>query len=323
MNRQTISKIITGLLVATGVAVAPVAAAWPDRPISIVVPYAPGGTADALARIVAERLGPQLDTSAVVINRAGASGVIGSSSVARSRPDGYTVLYDATPLSINPHLQTLPFNPSNDLAPVTLVAVTPMIVTVPADSPYSTFDDLINAAKQSPGELTYGSGGQGTVQFMAATLMHQAIGADLLHVPFRSGGEAINALIGKHIDMMFVNLPAVSGHINGGLARPLAITSSERNTAYPDVPTVGESAIEGYEAYEWNGMFVPSGTPDDIVEKLNEALRNVLAMPDVQAQFERLGSRIVASTPAEFGSFFESETAKWATTVEAAGIEKE
>lgn len=324
MKRQYFHQLLAGLMLAAGCAAAPAWAAWPDnKPISLVVPYAPGGTADALARLIAQHLGPKLNTTVVVLNKAGASGVIGQSSVAQAAADGYTVLYDATPLSINPHLQKLPYNPDKDLQPVTLVAVTPMLAAVPKNSPYSTLADLIKAAKQTPGKITFSSGGQGTVQYMGAELFAQGAGIKMLHVPYKSGGPGLQAIMAGEVDMGFGNLPALTAHVKSGLVKPLAITSGTRNAGFPDVPTIGEAAVKGYEVYEWNGMFVPGATPADIVTQLQTAVRDVLAMPDVKARFDSLGSRIVASTPDEFRRYLAVERTKWAETVKAAGITKE
>jgi tripartite-type tricarboxylate transporter receptor subunit TctC len=322
MKRRTM--MIAGVTLAATCATAPAWAAWPDKkPISIVVPYAPGGTADALARLVAQHLGPKLDTTVIVLNKAGASGVIGQNSVARAAPDGYTVLYDATPLSINPHLQQMPYDPEKDLQPVTLVAVTPMLVAVPKNSPYNTLQDLIKAAKQSPGKITFSSGGQGTVQYMGAELFAQGAGIRMLHVPYKSGGPGLQAIMSGEVDMGFGNVPALTAHVQSGLVKPLAITSASRNPAFPDVPAIGESAVKGYEVYEWNGMFVPDGTPPETVSKLSAAIREVMALPEIKAKFESLGSRIVASTPDEFRKYLAAERTRWAETVKAAGIKKE
>jgi tripartite-type tricarboxylate transporter receptor subunit TctC len=299
-------------------------AAWPDgKPVSIVVPYAPGGTADALARLIAQHLGTKLSTSVVVVNKAGASGVIGEQAVAQAAADGFTVLYDATPLSINPHLQKMPFDPEKDLIPVTQVGVTPMLLTVPKASSFTTAQDLLKAAKQAPAKLTFGSGGQGTVQYMAPELMNQAAGVNMLHIPYKSGGMAITAVIASEVDMGFFNLPAISGHVKSGTVKALAITSAQRNPAFPDVPTVSEVIGKPYESYEWNGLFLPKGTSPEIVNRLQIAVKEVLATPEVKAKFDSLGSRIVASTPEEFRKYLAGETQRWAATVKAAGIKKE
>lgn len=324
MKRRAFNTLLSAVALALSVAAPAASAAWPDgKTISIVVPYAPGGTADALARLIAQHLGPKLATSVVVVNKAGASGIIGAQAVAQASPDGFTVLYDATPLSINPHLQKLPFDPEKDLVAVTQVGVTPMLMTVPKNSAYTSAQDLIKAAKQAPGKLTFGSGGQGTVQYMAPELMNQAAGVSMLHVPYKSGGLALTAALAGEVDMGFGNLPAVSGHVKNGLLKALAITSAQRNPLFPDVPTVAEVIGKPYESYEWNGVFLPRGTPTDIVNRLNTALREVLATPEVKAKFDSLGSRIVASSPDEFRKYLTAESTRWAATVKAAGIKKE
>jgi tripartite-type tricarboxylate transporter receptor subunit TctC len=324
MNRRTLNTALASLALAFAAAPLPASAAWPDgKTVSIVVPYAPGGTADALARLIARHLGPELNTSVVVVNRAGASGIIGQASVAQAEGDGSTVLYDATPLSINPHLQKLPFDPQKDLVPVSLVAVTPMLLAVPKSSPFNSIEDVIQAAKAHPGKLTFSSGGQGTVQYMGAELFAQGAGIKMLHVPYKSGGPGLLAIVSGEVDMGFGNLPALSGHVKNGLIKPLAITSATRNPNFPNVPTIAETAVKGYETYEWNGMFVPKGTPPEVVSRLQRAVKEVLSMPEVKAKFESLGSKVVASSPEEFRKYLEAESAKWAATVKAAGIRKE
>ncbi len=324
MQRRKFNTFMTAVGLTLSLTATAASAAWPDgKPISIVVPYAPGGTADALARLIAQHLGPKLATSVVVVNKAGASGMIGAQAVAQATPDGFTVLYDATPLSINPHLQKMPFDPEKDLIPVTQVGVTPMLLTVPKSSPYASGQELMKAAKAAPGKLTFGSGGQGTVQYMAPELMNQSAGVNMLHIPYKSGGLAITATLAGEVDMGFFNLPAISGHVKSGLVKPMAITSAQRNPLFPDVPTVAEVIGKPYESYEWNGVFLPRGTPVEIVNRLNAALREVLTTPEIKSKFDSLGSRIVASSPEEFRKYLTAESGRWAATVKAAGIKKE
>ncbi|HRM48054.1 MAG TPA: tripartite tricarboxylate transporter substrate binding protein [Alicycliphilus sp.] len=322
MNRRNFNVLAAALAAFTAIP-ATAQSAWPNKPITLVVPYAPGGTADALARVLAQHLGTRLKVSVVVLNKAGASGVIGAASVAQAPADGYTVLYDATPLSINPHLQKLPFDAAKDLQPVALVGVTPMLVVVPKNSPYNTLQELIAAAAKASGKLTFCSGGQGTVQYMGAELFNQGVGIKMLHVPYRAGGLALQAILAGEVDMGFFNLPALSSHIKGGALKPLAITSAKRNPLFPNVPTISEAGVKNYEVYEWNGMFVPSTTPAEIVTRLNTAVREVLAMPEVKARFDALGSEIVGSQPDEFRKRLAAESARWAETIKAAGIKKE
>jgi tripartite-type tricarboxylate transporter receptor subunit TctC len=302
----------------------PALAAWPtDRPIQIVVPYAPGGTADALSRLIAEQLGPKLGTTVVIVNKPGASGVIGQSAVAQAAADGYTVLYDATPFSINPQLQKLPYDPLKDLQPVMLVGQTPMLLAVPRNSPYKTVQDLLKAARQAPGKLSFSSGGQGTVQYMGAELFLQGAGVQALHVPYKSGGPAIQAAMAGEVDFAFANLPALSAHVKGGTLRALAITSATRNANYADVPTVAESGVKGYEVFEWNGILAPAGVPRETVQRLNTALREVLDTTQLKARIFALGSRVVASSPEDFRKFLAQEDARWGATVKAAGVKKD
>jgi len=322
MNRRNFNVLAAALAAFTAIP-ATAQSTRPNRPITLVVPYAPGGTADALARVLAQHLGTRLKVSVVVLNKAGASGVIGAASVAQAPADGYTVLYDATPLSINPHLQKLPFDAAKDLQPVALVGVTPMLVVVPKNSPYNTLQELIAAAAKASGKLTFCSGGQGTVQYMGAELFNQGVGIKMLHVPYRAGGLALQAILAGEVDMGFFNLPALSSHIKGGALKPLAITSAKRNPLFPNVPTISEAGVKNYEVYEWNGMFVPSTTPAEIVTRLNTAVREVLAMPEVKARFDALGSEIVGSQPDEFRKRLAAESARWAETIKAAGIKKE
>ena len=322
MNRRNFNVLAAALAAFTAIP-ATAQSTWPNKPITLVVPYAPGGTADALARVLAQHLGTRLKVSVVVLNKAGASGVIGAASVAQAPADGYTVLYDATPLSINPHLQKLPFDAAKDLQPVALVGVTPMLVVVPKNSPYNTLQELIAAAAKASGKLTFCSGCQGTVQYMGAELFNQGVGIKMLHVPYRAGGLALQAILAGEVDMGFFNLPALSSHIKGGALKPLAITSAKRNPLFPNVPTISEAGVKNYEVYEWNGMFVPSTTPAEIVTRLNTAVREVLAMPEVKARFDALGSEIVGSQPDEFRKRLAAESARWAETIKAAGIKKE
>lgn len=307
-------------LLATGLSSTALRAAYPESPVSIIVPYAPGGSADALARLISQHLSSKLNGSVVVVNKAGASGIIGAGFVAQAKGDGYTILYDATPFSINPFLQKLTFDSQQDLIPLTLISLTPMLLVVPKNSPFNALEDVIKAAKANPEKLTFASGGQGTVQYMAGELFGQGADVKMLHVPFKSGGPAITATVGGQVDLMFSNLPAVSGFIKNGDLKPLAITSPERHPNYPQVPTIAEIAIKGYQAHEWNGMFVPKGTSPQVMAQLQSAIKDVLNMSDVQTRFTGLGATIVGSTAEEFKKYMNTESAKWADVVKKANI---
>lgn len=295
-------------------------AAFPERPITIVVPYAPGGAADAVARVIASRMGTRLGGSVIVDNKAGASGTIGASYVAKAQADGYTMLYDATPYSINPHLfPRMPYA-ANALQPLSLVLLAPNVLIVPAGSPFKTVNDLIAKAKAEPGKLNFASGGSGTVQRLAAELFRQKLGLDMVHVPYKSGGPAITDVMAGQVDFMFGTVAATSPHIAAGKLRALAVSSPERSKRLPDVPTVAEAAIPGYEAYEWNGVFLPAGTPAGIAARLHKALAEVLQEDEVRQRLADLGAQPIGSTPAEFAAFLKKEDAKWGEVVRKGNI---
>lgn len=298
-------------------------AAYPDRPVTIVVPYAPGGAADALARIVANRLGTRLGTSVIVDNRAGASGTIGAAFVAKARADGYTLLYDATPYSINPHLfPQMPFQTSA-LEPLSLVSLAPNILIVKAGSAYKTVGDLVSQAKARPGKINFASGGSGTVQRLASELFRQKLGLDMVHVPYKSGGPAITDVMGGQVDFMFSTVAASSPLVDGGKLRALAISAPQRSPRLPDVPTVAETVIPGFAVYEWNGLFVPKGTPRDVADTLHKALSETLREPEVRQRFGDVGAQVVGSTPAEFAEHLKKEDATWSEVIRKGDIKQD
>ncbi len=296
-------------------------AAFPDRPITIVVPYAPGGAADAVARVVAARLAVKLGASVVVDNRAGASGTIGATFVAKANPDGYTMLYDATPHSINPHLfPRMPFA-ADALQPLSLVLLAPNALIVKADSPYRNINDLIAKAKAQPGKINFASGGSGTVQRLAAEMFRQKLQLDMVHVPYKSGGPAITDVMGGQVDFMFGTVAATSGLIASGKLRALVVSSPQRSPRLPDVPTLAETAVPGYEAFEWNGLFLPAKTPKDVADKLQQAVQAVLKEDEVLQRLQEMGAQPMGSTPAEFAAFLKKEDAKWGEVVRKGNIQ--
>jgi len=295
-------------------------AAFPERPITLVVPYAPGGSADALARVLAVRIGLKLGTSVIVDNRPGASGTIGAAFAAKAAPDGYTVLYDATPYSINPHLfPRMPYA-GNALQPLALVALAPNIVIVRAESPLKTIKNLVDKAKAEPGRMNYASGGSGTVQRLAAELLRQRLGLDMVHVGYKSGGPAIVDVMGGQVDFMFSTIAASYPLVSSGKLRALAASSPQRSARLPEVPTLSETVAPGYEAYEWNGLLIPAGTPASIADKLHKAVVEVLQEDEVKRRFIDVGVQPVGSTPAEFAEFLKKEDAKWADVIRKGNI---
>lgn len=295
-------------------------AGYPERPITLVVPYAPGGAADALARLLAQHMGTRLNASIVVENRPGASGTIGESYVAKAAPDGYTMLYDATPYSINPHLfAEMPYK-RTALQPLSLVSLAPNILIVKADSPYKDVQALIAQAKAHPGKINFASGGSGTVQRLASELFRQKLSLDMVLVPYKSGGPAITDVMTGQVDFMFSTVAASSPLVDAGRLRALAISSPQRAPRLPDVPTVAETVIPGYEVYEWNGVFLPAGVPDAIAKKLHDALVQVLQQEDVRKRFNDLGAEPVGSTAEAFAEYLKKEDAKWAEVVQRGNI---
>ena len=314
-------KFLAGTLIAACALAAAVAqAAFPERPITLVVPYAPGGGADAAARLLATRMGARLGTSIIVDNRPGASGTIGASQVAKARADGYTVLYDATPFSINPNLfAKLPYARSA-LQPLSLVLLMPNVVVVKADSPVHSVADLAARAKAQPGKINFASGGSGTVQRLAAELFRQRLDLDMVHVPYKSGGPAIADVMGGQVDFMFGTMAATYPLVTGGKLRALAVAAPQRSARLPDVPTVSETVIPGYEAYEWNGIFLPTGTPEPVATRLHQALSEVLQEAEVRQRLSDLGAQPMGTTPAEFAAFLQKEDAKWGEVVRKGAI---
>ena len=313
-------RFIKPLVAAVALAAGLAHAAFPERPITIVVPYAPGGAADAVARVIATRMGAKLGGSVIVDNKAGASGTIGESFVAKAPADGYTMLYAATPYSINPHLfPKMPYAASA-LQPLSLVLLAPNVLIVKADSPLKNVGDLIARAKAQPGKINFASGGSGTVQRLAAELFRQRLGLDMVHVPYKSGGPAIADVMGGQVDFMFGTVAATYPLVTGGKLRALAVSAPERSKRLPEVPTVAEAAIPGYEAYEWNGMFLPAGTPAPIAAQLQQALAEVLKEDEVRQRLTDLGAQPIGSTPAEFAAFLKKEDAKWDEVVRKGNI---
>lgn len=317
-----VSRLRRALLTACALGLSPLAhAAFPERVITMVVPYAPGGAADALARVVAARMSVRLGATVIIDNRAGASGTIGASFVAKAAPDGYTMLYDATPYAINPHLfPKLPFAPTA-LRPVSLVAQTPNVLIVRKDAPFKDLADLIKQAKARPGKINFASGGAGTGQRLAAELLRQKLGLDMVHVPYKSGGPAITDVVGGQVDFMFGTVSATAPLVQGGKLRALAVSSRERAAALPQVPTVAEAALPDFEVYEWNGLFVPARTPDELVNKLQGALADTLKEDEVRKRFTELGATPIGSTPAQFADYLRQENARWAEVIRKGRIQ--
>jgi len=299
--------------------------AWPTKRITYVVPFAPGGNTDTLARIISEKLTGTLGQPVIVDNKPGAGGNIGSDFVAKAKPDGYTILggtisSHAINSSIYPKM---PYDATKDFEPITLIASSPLVLAVPANSPYKTAKDLLAAAKAKPGDLTFASAGTGTSPHLAGELLKSVTHVDVTHVPYKGSGPAVTDLIAGHVQFMFDTALIVGPHIKAGKLRPLAVTSSKRVKTLPDVPTLVEAGVPGYEIGSWQAIFAPAGTPKPIVQKLNTSIVGVLKMPDVQERLAGLGMDTVAGTPDELGQFQKAEVVKWSKIVKEANIKPE
>ncbi|MDE2003952.1 MAG: tripartite tricarboxylate transporter substrate binding protein [Betaproteobacteria bacterium] len=296
-------------------------AAYPSKPIRMVVPFPPGGTTDILARAVAQKLSETWGQQVIVDNRPGAGGNIGSDLVAKAAPDGYTLLMGTVGThAINPSLYArMPYDAQKDFAPVILVASVPNVLEVNPSLPVHTVQELIAYAKANPGKLNFASSGNGTSIHLSGELFKAMTGVKMTHVPYKGSAPALADLVGGQVQLMFDNLPSSLGLIKGGKLRAIAVTSTTRSSALPDVPTIAESGLPGYEASSWFGVFAPASTPPAIVDKLNAAIGAWLASPDAKEKLASQGAIAAGGTPADFARFIASETVKWAKVVKASG----
>jgi tripartite-type tricarboxylate transporter receptor subunit TctC len=290
-----------------------------------VVPFAAGGATDVLARLVGERLTASLGQQVVVDNRPGAGGNIGSDIVARAEPDGYTILMGAVGThAINPSLYPkMPYDPVKDFAPVTLVASVPNVLVVNPEVPAKSVQELIDLAKAKPGELNFASSGNGTSIHLSGELFKAMTGTDIVHVPYKGSGPAVTDLLGGQVQMMFDNMPSSLPHVKAGKLRALGVTSAKRSPALPEVSTIAEAGVPGYDATSWFGILAPAGTPEPVVTRLQGAIVQALGEPEMRQRMADLGAEPVGDTPAEFGQFITAELAKWAKVVNDAGVKLE
>lgn len=297
----------------------PSMAAWPERAIRFVVPYSAGGGADNAARIVGQKVGELLGQAVVIDNKPGAGGVIGADSVAKAAADGYTVLFDASAFGVNAALRKLPYEPLQDFIPISLIVTAPQILVVSAQSPYKSVADLVSAAKGAS-KLSFGSAGAGTASHLAAEMMIDEAGIDLLHVPYKGGAQALTDVIAGSVTIYFGNAASTLQHVVSGKLRALAVTSRQRLKSLPNVPTLSESGMPKYEVLEWNGMFLPKKTPAELVQRLATVVQAALADKLVHERLEQAGVMPIGNTPAEFARFVETESKRWQSLVKARGI---
>jgi tripartite-type tricarboxylate transporter receptor subunit TctC len=301
-----------------------IAADYPNRPIRFIVPFPPGGGNDIVGRVVALKLGEALNQSVVVDNRGGAGGTIGTDLTAKAPPDGYTILINNISLAVNATLiPKLPYDTLKDLAPVTLVGRQPNILVVHPGVPVKTMQDLIDHARAKPGQVTYGSGGVGTASHLATELLKLTTKTEMTHVPYKGLGPALTDLIGGRLTLIISTMASALPQLKAGKLRPVAVTTVQRSPFFPDVPTMNEAGVKGYEFSTWYGLVVPAGTPKAVIDRLNTETAKVLAQPFVKEQFAVQGVDTTPSSPAEFGQYLKSEVVKWGKVVKASGATPE
>jgi tripartite-type tricarboxylate transporter receptor subunit TctC len=295
---------------------------WPARPVRIFVPSPPGDGSDVTARAVADKLSLAFGQPFVVENKPGAGGVVASEQVAHAAPDGYTLIMgNAGSHGINAAVYTrLSYDPVRAFTPIALVSLSPNVLVANADAPFHTIRELIAAAKAKPGVLDFASGGQGSSAHMSMELFKYMTGTDLHHIPYKGATPALTDLIAGVVPVMFVNLPPAMGHIRSGKVRALAVTTAQRWSALPDVPTVAEAGVPGFETVAWFGLLAPAGTPQPVIERLAAEIHRIVQMPDVRARIEATGAQAVGSTPAEFAQRIGDDVAKWKRVAEAARV---
>ncbi len=300
------------------------AQSYPARSIRIVVPYAAGGGSDILTRIIGQKMTESWGQQVVVDNRAGAGGNIGTEIVARSPPDGYTLLMASSAFAINPSLyKSVPYDAIRDFSPITRPALLPNILVVHLSLPVKTVKDLVALAKSQPGQLAYASAGSGTSLHLAAEMFKQQAGIDMLHVPYKGGGAVINDLLGGQVTLTFATLPSVMPYVKAGRLRAVAMTTTKRWPGLPAVPTIAESGFPGFEMSTWNGLVAPVGTPMDVIGKVHDEVVRISKLPDVRERFEGLGMELVGDTPREFAQYIRSELAKYERVVKQSGARAE
>lgn len=314
-NRAALILGITALLASVQ------AAAYPIKPLRFVVPYPPGGPVDITARIVAPELSQRMGQPVVIDNRGGAGGILGSDVVAKSAPDGHTLLLGTVSNAINPAVvPKLPFDAQRDFTPVTLLVVITSILAVHPGLQATSVQSLLTMAKAKPGALRYASTGNGTPGHLAAELFKSMGGIDLLHVPYKGAAAALVDVMNGQVQMVLLSAPGLLPHVNAGRLRALAVTNAKRSALLPDLPTIAESGLPGFEAEGWHGVFVPAGTPGTAVSALNRGLLDALARDDVRKRLMQGGAEPVGLPPTEFAAKFKAEMERWARVVKSAGI---
>lgn len=293
---------------------------FPSKPIRLVVPYPPGGGADGNARLLSQPMATILGQPIVVENKPGASGILAATNVLQSPADGYTLLFDTFPYVVNAVMHKLSFDPVKDLIPVSQAINMPLILVVPSDTPFKTLQELMTYAKANPGKLNYASYGAGGAAHLAAEMLGRDAGIDWVHVPYKGGAPAMADVLAGRVSAYFTNPITGLAHIKSGKIRPLATTGLQRMQVLPDVPTIAESGYKDFDVVEWNGFFVPKGTPEDVIQKLAQAIKTATQAPEVRKRMIDTGVEPVGNSPKEFAAFLQAQITKWGALVKTNNI---
>lgn len=297
------------------------AQAWPSKPVTLVVPFPPGGTTDVLARALAEKLTASLGQTVIVESKPGAGATLGADFVAKSKPDGYTLLMGAVHHTIAPSVfKKLPYDLQKDFAPITTVALVPNVLTVSATNPAKTVADLVGQAKAAPGKLSYGSNGNGTAQHLIGTQFEAVNGIEIAHIPYKGSGPLVTDLIGGQVTLSFDTVTPVLPHIKAGKLKALAVTTGKRSSALPDVPTLAEAGVKGIDTGTWFGLLAPAATPKDITTRLHAEVTKALAQPEFRKQLEAIGAEPVGNTPEQMARQIKDDSEKFARLVKDAKV---
>ncbi|NCW85736.1 MAG: tripartite tricarboxylate transporter substrate binding protein [Oxalobacteraceae bacterium] len=322
-NFRNLSLLVLGSLVGS-LALAQAGGNYPSKPVTLVVTYPPGGGADAMARLLAPKMSEALGQNVVVDNKPGAGGQIGAAAVAKAAPDGYTLMLDASSFAVNPSLYPkLPYDPMKAFKPIGVVALFPNVVLVNANFSAQNVTDLISISKKAKDSVSYASSGNGSAQHLAGALFESATGVDMVHVPYKGGGPALNDVIGGQVPLFFGNLASTLQHVQSGKLRALAVTSAKRSQILPGVPTLSEVGVKGAEIYEWNAVFVPAGTPQAVVSKIASAFQHALDAPEVKQRIAQLGGEIQRSSPEQSQAFIEQQVTLWGRVIKERKITTE
>lgn len=318
MTIKLTRRLLLGATLALGFAGAALAE-FPDRPVTLVIPFAAGGSTDVVGRIVADKMSAALGQQVIVQNVGGAGGSLGAGQVAKADPDGYTILMGTVAThALNPLiLKQKPYDPVADFAPVSLLVLVPNVLAVNPELPVNNVQELIDLAKKEP--LSYASSGNGTPLHLSGALFNSMAGIEITHIPYKGSGPALTDVLGNQVPIIFDNLPSTSGHLKSGKLKALGVTTAERAPSFPDIPAIAET-LPGYETYSWNALFAPAGTPPEVVTKLNEAAKTAMADPEVIKQMDGFSTTIVASSPEELAEHVKAEMAKWEPVVREANV---